>query len=149
MHGARCDTAAWLTNDLVVHDCVDAGLRNQLSDDRVADVGVDEVRALQAGARRTHVQSGDVLHSGVALESACEFSAEASRDARDQDASAAHFFFLAGAFFSSLSMRFARARSSARIDSRSSLVAGERFSICCRKRPAVDTVRSTASRKVA
>src|SRR5262249_52978232 len=68
---------------------------------------------------------------------------------------------------SSLSMRFARSRNSARIESRSSWVAGVRPSSCARKRPAArprsstapcardrvscptDTVRCTASRRVA
>ena len=60
----------------------------QLRQQRVADVRADELRALQVGRRRAHVEPGDVLDLGRALEPARELRAPEARDAGDQDAPA-------------------------------------------------------------
>ena len=63
-------------------------VRDQLADHRVADVGVDEVGALERGPRRARVEARDVLDLRVALEPARELGAEVGRDAGDQDPAA-------------------------------------------------------------
>ena len=51
--------------DLAVDDGVDLGRRQQLREQRVADVGPDELRPLEVGGRRPHVEAGDVVDRGM------------------------------------------------------------------------------------
>ena len=56
-----------------------------LRDHRVADVGLDEVGALERAARRPRVEARDVLDRRVGLEPAGQLGAEVARDAGDED----------------------------------------------------------------
>src|SRR3954449_7617934 len=75
-------------DDLVVDERVDARRRDQLRDHRVADVGLDELGALERGARLSRVEPGDVLDVRVLLEPPRQLGAEVAGDARDEDAAA-------------------------------------------------------------
>src|SRR5947208_5203433 len=74
--------------DVAVDDGVDVRLRDQLRDERVADVRPDELRAAEVGGRRADVEPGDVGDLGEALEPPRELGAPVAGDARDQDAPA-------------------------------------------------------------
>src|SRR6185437_13198895 len=65
-------------------------LRDQLGDDRVADVGLDEVHPLEPGSRRTLVHAGDVVDLRIGLEPASDLRAEEAPHSRDEDAAWAH-----------------------------------------------------------
>jgi hypothetical protein len=86
VHRPRRHARTGAADDLVVHDRVDPGLRDQLRDHRAADVGVDQLGALEGRRRLAGVEPGDVLELRVALEAAGQVPAHVAADTRDQDA---------------------------------------------------------------
>ena len=73
---------------VAVDDRVHPRLGQQLGDQRVADVGADELRPREVGGRRAHVQPRDVLHLGRSLEATCELGPPETGDAGDEDPAA-------------------------------------------------------------
>ena len=95
VHRLRRHAGPGPPHDLVVHDRVDLGLRQELRDDRVAEVGLQELGPLELRPRRPGVEAGDVLDLGVAFEPAGQLRAEVAADPGDQDAPAGHVSVIA------------------------------------------------------
>ena len=79
-----------LAHDRVVHDRVDPARAISGRDARVADVGLDQLGALERAARPARVEPDDRLDLGVALEPGGEERPEVAPHAGDQHPAAGH-----------------------------------------------------------
>src|SRR5215218_2679519 len=131
VHGLGGDPGTGAADDLVVHDGVHFGRRDQPGDHRVSDVRIDQLGALQGHLWPASVEAGHVLELRVALQTPRERPAEVAAHAGDQDTATRHYAGLrfAGRRFSIASSLRPIARSSALSSRMSSCVAGRRSSM--------------------
>ena len=90
VHRGRRHARARLPDDLLVDDRVDPGRRDQPPDLRVADVGRDELGALEGDLRAACVEADHVLDLGVALEPLRQEASDVAAHAGDQHPAAGH-----------------------------------------------------------
>ncbi len=83
-HGRPAARARGGGRDAHVDDRVDLRRRDHLGDDRVADVGADELRAAEVGARRDDVDADHSVDAGLVVEQPDEVAAQVSGDPRHE-----------------------------------------------------------------